>query len=878
MSRASTITQATSEKITLATVEAKQRLFTFNLADSVYSRTLPNLVVALAADDTNLTKVDTPLVNPGEFHYDITSGTLYFRLEDDADPVNFEIIATYQLRFSSKSLTLPAPGVSGAIPNIGDDVFWDGRVKDSPGYKHKIGIDQALTSLVGEGTLKLQNNDAGLDSVFDRLIFENQRVVIYSWLQGLDPADARIIYRGRVTNKTFTTNEVTFTVKDQTFSLLDSPPLRAYQSGDEYLGSVYTNIAEANRGQILRRVYGRVDGLRCQGVEMIGNGIPLQSVGSMALESNIITINNEATSLSSIVSPFASEVVLEGDTVILGGQEFTVESTDFSGPFGSFRIITDQPTDFPFTALPMLIRPARGLSYPFIGRRFVATGHRCTQVLAQVIEIKQLNRVTVSDTAGLFPGDFVDFASIPQRVQIERVAPGNVLVLRQNLQARPPLGSFISREPIQDIFINGKRVRFEDYTIVNATDSCGFQFTADAELNITRAKRSSFNFTFTNGSRNVTASIGDVPLSDILQPGDYIRPDEDGYTTRYQIRGVGENSLTLVNPFGDTTITERALYWQPDFINDETVVSCNILGKSLDPATGAGWISTAAAAQLDLLQEQNLVDLNVASFTEASLQAPPIVSMAIPEDFTSKSIPTIKDITDRLNRTVQQSLTLDNNLLVKCQALYAKTGTNLVEISDKDVIQWGVKTTNGKTFRNVLARFSFKDYDVTTQDKGNDFYSVNSRFVDRYIKTNKASEIDLYLYNPEDAETWAQRYLYYNRLGFTTLTITTDLRLENLEIGDSVIADFARLYVRYGSEDFKKKVMLVVGKTVTGERVQLELSDLGNTFNASAFITENDAPDYATSTNQDRLVQGYITESNGIVDDNENSANTNLIG
>ena len=145
------------------------------------------------------------------------------------------------------------------------------------------------------------------------------------------------------------------------------------------------------------------------------------------------------------------------------------------------------------------------------------------------------------------------------------------------------------------------------------------------------------------------------------------------------------------------------------------------------------------------------------------------------------------------------------------------------------------------------------------------------------IGTNDTHTIDVYLYNTDSAKIMSHRDVYYNQLSVSTITITSDLRIENLIIGQTVILNFERLYKRYGDSASRKKIAYITGKKVDGKNITFILSDLGNTFNQSFIITPNTLTDYASATEDERLKYGFITDSNGIVNDDEDTANTNLI-
>ncbi len=847
--RAQYISAASSEKITLAHVDAKKRLYVFSgPVGLVYTKSLSQFVAGLKQNDQDLTKVDELVdIIEGSFHYNVETGTLSVRFFGDVDPKDTEVIVTHRFFFSDKSLQL-----NHDLSQPSSDVQYSGRIISGPGYKHKIGIDQALTSLVGEGTLSLKNEDGGLDEVFDTLVFENQEVVIYSWNPGLQPTDARTIYRGRVTNKTYDGVTVKFKIKDQLFALLDAPQINAYSESD--------NVSESVRGQYKRRIYGRVDGLRCQSTSQVSDGVVLTGTVTMVANS---------TSLSGVGTSFLQEV-LQGDKISVGTQEFSVAQV-----IDDTSILTDDESEFAFSGQEGLLTPERGSVLR--NRTFLAAGHVCAQVSHNITNVLQFNRLTLDSTAGLFAGDFIEFLDTSERIEIKNIAPGNLVVLQQNMVTKPTNGTGIIRQPIQEVYVGSRRVNADDYAIFNTGGECGVVLQDDVEFNLARARNTVFNATFTNGSRSVAIPTTEISLDEVFSPGDWVKPDGLAYTTFYRVSNVNEASLDLDTDFVDITITDIVEVKSPEYIDDETVVSVNILGRTVDGTASGEWIQTAAQSQLDLLKDININVLNDQSFTDGSSDAYQLISMAIPNDFASKSLPNVKDIVDQLNKSVRGSLTLDNDLLIKFKVIEVISGENLREIRDSDVIDWKIKSTNGKTYKTAIGKYRFSDVELSTLSSGNKFLSFDSEFITRYIGTTKTDELELFLYKELDAKIAVRRHLYYNRLGVATLSITTDLRLENVEIGDAVIADFQRLYKRFGDSTFRKKTMLVIGKTITGDRTTLELSDLGNTFNTSAFITPNDAPEYNSATDDQKLIHGYITDNQGITNDEEDTAGVNLI-
>ena len=722
------INQQASDKITLAHVDARARLYVFNAPVSqIYSKTLPHFVVGLQQDEQTLTLVNSisEIVSPGQFYYDIPTSTLYARFFSDVDPQTVEIITTYRFFFASKGLQ-----TTHNLQNVAEEVDYRGRIISSPGYKHKIGIDQALTSLVGQGTLVLKNEDGGLDNVFDSLIFENQSVVIYSWHYDLDPSEAKVKYRGRITNKSYDGNRISFKIKDQLFSLLDSPNLEPYGDSD--------NVADSVKGQYKRRVYGRVDGLRSQATDQIANGFVLAGSGSMPANSAV---------LIGVGTSFLSQVV-QDDTIIVGTQEFTVDSVD-----SDTQLTMSDEADFSFAGQPVTLKPERGTTAK--NRQFLSAGHVCAEVTHNVVSVAQFNRITLDSTDGLFAGDFIEINETSERIEIKNVAPGNIVVLTQNMITKPSPATTVTRRPVQEVYIGSRRVNADDFTVFNTTSGCGITFDSDTEFNLAKPSNTVFSGTFTNGSREVTVVTAETALNEIFRPGDFVKPNNDTYSNFYKITHITDSSLFLSSNFIDISLSDTIEIRSPEYLNDSSVVSVNILGRTVDGTATGTWIQTVAQTTRDLLKDINIDGVNEQTFLDGAADATQLVSMAVPFSFSSKSLPTVKVLTDALNKSVRSSLTLDNDLNIQYRVLNVYTGSDLPVFRDSDVIDWKIKSTNGKTYRRALCKYRFTDVDLATLGAGNNFVDYESDFVARYIKTNKVDEVDLYLYETRDAEIFS---------------------------------------------------------------------------------------------------------------------------
>ena len=838
------INAQSSEKLILAQVEATGRLVAWtDQGGGIYTKTSPHFVTAVSFNTAAMAQVDT-VVNEGEFSFDPQTNLITIRNTGDADPAVNDMVITYRFFFGSGPAT-----ASWDLTDTGAQVLYEGRIERSPGYKHKIGIDQNLTSLVGSGNLVLNNNDGRFDDLFDTVYFENQRIFIYSWNRDLDFSDAKILFKGRTTNKTFSNSSISLTVKDTIFDLQQNIPQGVFSSSD--------NVNNSVQGNYKRWVYGRVDGLRLQSVDQIGDGYAV--TGTFEGNTTTTTLTGTGTSFLSELSP--------EDILTIGTQEFTIESiaSDTS------LTVSDEPT-FAFTGQSATVVPA--IPTTTQNREFFVTDHAGAELSKTVASVLQFNRVQLSDVDGLLAGDIIEFAG-GERVEIKSFAPNNVVVLQQNLIALPAVSSTVTRQPIQSIFVEGNLVQADNFTINNSSAELTLTLDSDVEFNLAPITALPLSLTFTNGSRTITFA-GSEDLTSFIGPRDFIRPANIAYTTFYEVLEVTESTITLRTAFADPNITDTGSIKQPNYVGDNTIISANVLGRTVDGTPAGTWISTTPQAIKDALNAIGITDLNETSFTDGTVDSPQIISLAIPLS-PGSSATTVKDTVDRLNNSVKSSVTLDNDLNIKYKSLLAKIPDDVPVLTDKEITGWKVTATNGNIFRNSIVRYRHTDIDRFTLESGTSVVTYTSDFVQKYIKTDKTGEVDAYIYEQTAAEIRSHREVYYSRLSRAEISVDGDLRLDTYEIGDVVKLSFRRLYKRLGDSTSGEKVLTIIGKTVDGEKVTLSMSDLGNIYNTSSIITPNTAANFTGSTSEERIKRGYVTDEEGIINNSDETANIHLI-
>lgn len=475
-----------SEKITLAHVDCKARIFGFTSVSPLgawYVET-DYFVVGCKFGDTVLTARADEYVTEGEYYFDVDTSILYVHstegfTESADDP---EVIPTYRLFFANAPIN-----ISHDLTNTGKQVYYEPRINKSPEFSSKLDNDQTGISLTGSGTLALDNNDLFFADLYELKIFENQEVSIFSHNRSLDPDQRKIIYRGTVTDKTYSTKEVSFKVKDVINYLNEKINLTKFS---EITDSI--NVTPEVGGYVGRRIYGKQTDLRCQSVDMLYSsffeGSSFNS-GSYKLSG---TVGGNIGSPYLNGSSFLAETSVD-DTIYVGSEEYTYTIKEI---VSDSILILDNNLHLTIGDEDAYVEPQQG--YHNKNRKFLICDHPLEDLETDITEVIERNRVTVSNTTGFLEGDYVFLND--QYVAIKRIS-GNKFIFQQNLNSLPVIGDSVIKEKIQAV-----RVRYPeavtysdtaskklkeiqltrgDYSVTQTTEGSYLNIDADAERNAT---------------------------------------------------------------------------------------------------------------------------------------------------------------------------------------------------------------------------------------------------------------------------------------------------------------------------------------------------------------------------------------------------------
>ena len=191
-------------------------------------------------------------------------------------------------------------------------------------------------------------------------------------------------------------------------------------------------------------------------------------------------------------------------------------------------------------------------------------------------------------------------------------------------------------------------------------------------------------------------------------------------------------------------------------------------------------------------------------------------------------------------------------------------------------MSFSIKADSSKIIKTAKIRYKFKEYDPPSKEA---LFSeaVTTSNIGQYLtKTQNEFILDTFLSFQVDAETASQRWAFLLELASTTMSISTKLQAIDTEVNEAVVLSHEKVYERLGSSS-SRKVGAVQRTSRSAFKTELELEDLAQAFSRCSVITEDTADDYLNSSDSQRAVQGYITDTYGMINNDSNTFGLHLI-
>lgn len=839
-----------SEKIVLAKIKASKRLVAFTLhSGSVYKITSFDFAVieSIKESGTALTEVnDLASVTAGKFYNDRVNKILYLRVADSTHPNGKFLSMKFWLFYSNVGISLANDLASGF------DVYWEPLLKSTSDFGVEIDNEEQLGyAIEGSGQVVFLNDRNYWDDKIELYVWDNQPVYIYSTTRGLLPSEAKPIYSGRIVGKSIS-NQITFKLKDQLAQLRQPLPL---SNISELTGEL---VPDALLQAKQRRIYGKVSGYVPTNIEQLVDGWLLS--GTISVSAGSSTITGTGTSFLNDISQ-NDQILLTVDGEI---ERFTVKFVN-----SDTNIEVTEAVDFFLSAQPLIIEPALPKNY--INRVWLLAGHECNHVSRTVQSSDSSVQFELDSVEDIFEGD--DIYINGEVKPVERIL-GNKIRLSQSLLTAPGVGDTLVRPCVQNVRLNNKKLVYErDYTVYDSSGKMYLELKLEAEKNINPVRAINGSVTITSGSINVTGS--GTQFTAQLQPEQWIRGE--GNFDYFQILQIlSDTSLTLKTQASYSDSGGAQYISGHAFDSEIDHLTCDLYGTTDDGLTSGALLRSASQITEHILESVNITNLNATSFSDSNVHAPYLLGLAIPKHYSDTLVQTVRDIINEINLSVFGSLVQNENLELEYNILRPNKPPNAIVLREYDILNFSISSSNERVCKSASVAYNRKEFDYESglTDRYS-FYSKSSDVGTYLVESQQTKDVNTLLYYEDDARILANRWAFLLELGTNVITINTKMQAARLQVNDVVKIEHEKLFERVGGG--RVKYAAVQGIKKNGSSVTIELDDLSNMFNRVAMIAESGSPDFNNSSTDQKALNGFVTDSYGLINNDENTSGLNLI-
>lgn len=841
--------QAASEKEGLVILEAAKRLRGWVLdSGSVYRLDDFEYSVISALEDSGVplsAAANRASIVAGTYYLDRKAQILYLQTADSANPNGNFIGLTFKSFYSRFGAALPHDLANGF------EVYWLPLVMDTTEFGVELDNQNQLgVAIEGEGSVDFINDQAYWAPRYDKLYYENQRVWIYSWNRNLPVTEAKIVYRGRVTGKSWDFQTISFDLKD-IFN-----ELRANVAVPLLSDLSSKRIPDSLLSAYQRRLYGYVYGHRPTNIDQVLDGYPL--TGTVSIDVGETTLVGSGTEFLTELNP--------DDVVILGadGTQYTVQSvTD-----DTHLELTEEFSDLAQVDVEFVVQPSGDKRYA--NRKFLIAGHALTEPVTTIVSAPYPNLFEVTSIDGFKPGDPLLING--ESTSVLRIS-GSFIQSTTNLVSNPNPGDQIKRKAVDNVYLGTKKLILDrDYTY----DASAGTLILDplAEFHVANVRKGSGIAAFTSGSNIVTGS--GTNFTSLFSPGDWIA--SVGRADFFEILSVdADDSITLRVPSTYTNSVGFRYKIPEIYAEGSSVLSCDVLGISEDGTTSGRLIRTGAQIVLDLLKLAGAdSDVDLASFQAAEELATQRLGIAIPTAYSDTEVPVYRDVINEINQSIFGSMIQNRDFQIQYSILSPQRAPDLIEFVEHDVL--GLKITNdsNRIVKTTKINYLQKEYDPISGAPISSTATRVSDITSFLAKTENEFDLDTWLVDPDDAQIYANRWGFIFEVCSGTMEITTKLQGARVQVNDQISLSHEKLYQRMGSSS-PRKIGGVQQATKSVDSSTIVIEDLAGAFSRCGTITEDDAKSYSSASDKERSAHGYITDDYGMISNDADTDGVHLI-
>lgn len=855
--------QPSSEKLALAVVEASKRLIGWVLhSGSVYKLTDFDYAVLVSVEDSGVAYTGVAsvgAVTAGKYFHDRENRTLYLRASDSSNPNGRFLVLTFQMFFAN------APVIAPHDLSTGFDVEWLPLLKGTSAFGVEIGTEpeQLGIAIEGQGTVSFYCDKDFWRTRYDKLVFENNRVFIYSWNRALPITEAQLLFRGRIQEKSYSLTTVSFRLKDF-FNVLRS------RIQLPFLGSVVGAKAPLNYLQSKKRLaYGFVDGFVPQNIDqVIDTGYPLS--GTLTGNAGDLTlITGSGTAFLTDLRP--GDQIFVPDT----GLQKTVQSIQSDV---SLRVGQALSTAEANALAALFYRVKPNLAKRYTNRSWQLTDHALREPQTTILSVSAPGLYRVGSTTDFEIGDLITIGT--DLVTVKNLVGTDRIRIEGTLSAEPAPGTTVTRLSVTNVMINESTLLYaRDYTYNATTGQLTLTGTAERNISPTRTLSGTLNYQI--GTTQVLGT--GTQFTTELDVNSWI-PDPNGSFTNPTFVEVlsieSDTELHLkTNPgLGGVVSQSQVPYKRPTNYREGTDrLTCSLIGATDDGLPSGVFLRTAPQAAADLLSRAGLAsEIDTASFTMAAQRLPHKIGLVIPQNFNDRTTSTHRDAINSLCRSVFGVVIQNSDFEIQFEEISPARTSSILQFLEDDILDFDVVSDSSKVIKTATVTYRRREFNAAVREASEETEEHTSDIAQYLGRSTKEIEIDTVLYSLNDAAIAAQRWAFTLELSRTLIEFQTKLRAARLKVTDKIGFKHDLLFERMGASE-RRRVMELRAARKTAVGTQIGTDDIGAALNRCSVIGPMAHPNFEDSSADEKLFSGYITDSYGMIDNEAETHGLNVI-
>jgi hypothetical protein len=441
----------------------------------------------------------------------------------------------------------------------------------------------------------------------------------------------------------------------------------------------------------------------------------------------------------------------------------------------------------------------------------------------------------------------------------------------------PSIGDPVTKSPIFSAYIGNKQIQINrDYTVTNAISGSILVLSEDAEFNITRPRTiGSCNFTI--GSEVVgSTSLNFEALG--IKARDFIR-SSDLTTDWFEVLTVDaeNNQIILREPYTGATSTQTTQLKSIDWVSDDSQLTVDCFGLEF----GGEYQKNGSQAVRHILeQDLGLLNIDSASFDQAEIDAPYELSLAVPVEFDSSTVPIAKEIIEHVNNSVFGQLVSNADGDLRFLVVAPDKNEDVEVVFDDDKIRFAVNSRD-EIFRKITGKYRPVDADKNSGEQSFSQHEFENEFVDFSSQATREKEYMFYVYDENDATTLTERYSLFHSLTNSKVTVKGKLNLATKVLGDILQLNFRKMYQRFASTS-KNRIARITEIKKDGENTTVVLNDYGNMYSRVNSIAPDATNDFSSADEGELTKFAFICDNNTEIPDSnpsdETALGSNIIG